>query len=172
MDKYLVELSQIADEVEKLCGLQLVSDAGIPVQELDMDDVVVFCDKNSAQLPQQAMNDLNVNVGRQVVKISYICARLRYYGKKKLDFSDIPCMSDVAKILLGFTEKKNLREQSLVGLNKLVLVLSEVDRKDRVLKNALSYRYLRIFLVLMVYGCNCNAGVIANFIIEQLIVEA
>ena len=65
MDKYLVELSQIADKVEKLCGLQLVSDAGIPVQELDMDDVVVFCNKNSAQLPQQATNDLNVNeIGR------------------------------------------------------------------------------------------------------------
>lgn len=172
MDKYLIELSQVADEIEKLCGLTLTNGDGILIKELDMDDVVVFCDKNSTQLPPKALSDLNVGVGRQIVKISYISDRLHYYGKKKLDFSQIPCMGEVARMLIGFTEKKSLSDKSLVNLNKLVLVLSEVDRKDRVLKNALSYRYLRIFLLLMVYGCSCNAGVIANFILEQLIVEA
>ncbi len=172
MDKYLIELSQVADEIEKLCGLTLTNDDGIQIKELDMDDVVAYCDKSCAQLPPKAVSDLNVGVGRQVVKVAYINNRLHFYGKKKLDFSQIPCMTDVARTLIGFTEKKSLCEKSLVDLNKLVLVLSEVDRKDRVLKNALSYRYLRIFLLLMVYGCSCNASVIANFILEQLIVEA
>lgn len=170
MDKYLVEMNKIATDIEGLCGLSLRTDEGVLVGDMNMDDVIAYCAENSSKLPPNALKDLNVSIGRKVVLLSYISCRLHFFGKKKLDFSAIPCMKEIASLLIRFTEKRNLSDDLLSHLNKAVVILAEVDNKDRTAKKTLSYRYLRIFLLLVIYGSNCNAGVVAVFILEQLIV--
>lgn len=172
MDKYLVELNRIATDIEHLCGLSLITADGVAVGAMDMDDVVAYCSQNSSKLSPTALKDLNVGVGRKAVLLSYLSDRLHFYGKKKLDFSAIPCMKELASLLIQFTEKKNLSNDLLKGLNRSVMILTEVDHKDRTVKKTLGYRFLRIFLLLVVYGNNCNASVVANLILEQLVVGA
>ena len=170
MDKYIVELNKVATSIEELCGLALKTDDGITVGDMNADDVVAYCSENYAKLPPNAVKDLKVGIGRKVVLLAYMSCRLHFFGKKKLDYSAFPCMKEVASLLLQFTEVKNLSDDILPALNRAVMILADIDSKDKTVKKTLSYRYLRIFLLLVVYGSNSNAGIVASFILEQLIV--
>ena len=170
MDKYLVELDKIASSIEEACGLNLVGDQGIPIHNLQIDDVVQFCDNNS-RLPKQALKDLNVTISRQIVKLAYANARMNYFKKKKLDFSMIPCLSVVADALMCFTVKSVISNEQLIYVDKVIVILTEVVAKDKTAKNMLSYRFIRIFILLIIYGCNCSAGILADFLLHQMIVD-
>lgn len=170
MDKYLVELEKIATAMEEVCGLGIERD-GVPVRQLRAEDVMQFCNDNNAKLPRQALKDLNVSVSRQAVKLAYTTSRMHYFNRKKLDFSNIPCLMEIAQTLMFFTQKQELTKEQLVQLDKIIMILSEIDQKDKEQKSTLVYRYLRLFLLLIIYGCYCNAGIVADLLLRQMIVR-
>lgn len=164
MDKYVVELARIASELENLCDISKCGGQ-------DISSVLEHCSEKFEALPKGALRDLNVEISRRVLQLSYTKDRLAYYGKRKLDYSNYPLMKDVAKALLAFTEKKKLEQDRLSELNKVIIILSSIEEKDSAVMNTLGYQYLRIFLVLIVYGSYCNASILARFVIEQMIIK-
>lgn len=164
MDKYVVELSRIITELEGLCGITDTMTGGI-------EEVLNQCGEKFSSLPQGALKDLNFSVGHRILQLSYTKDRLAYYGKRKLDYSNYPMIRETAKALLAFTDKRQVNKNMLNELNTIIIILSGIEVKDPSVTGTLGYRYLRIFLVLVVYGLFCNASIVSRFIIEQLIVE-
>lgn len=171
MDKYLSEMEGIADNLEELCGLSISKSNGGDWRDSGIEDVLNFCLNESQKLPAESVKALNASVGRKIVLLSYVNERLKFYNKKKLDFSWMPCMSEVAKTLLPFTQKSTVTPVALNALDKCILVLSDVDNRNRHAVDLLGYRYLRLFLVLVSYNFLCSASIVADFILSQLIVR-
>lgn len=170
MAKYLAELNRIADDLENLCGLRLTQN-GRPVLDMGVEEVMDFCQQQRLKLPPKSLKDLNVSVSRKMVILTYVESKLRYYNRKKLDFSGFVCMTDIAKTLLTFSERKSVTDDALVQLDRFIIILSDIEEKDSTIRTQLSFRFLRLFLVFAVYGFFCNVGIMSQFILEQLIVK-
>lgn len=171
MDKYVKELTQLVSGLEEDCGLCLKAGDGLEYYKMDMVDVMNYCANQIDISPTDAVKELNRRIGRKMVLLSYVSSRLTFFGKKRLDYSAYPCMTEVAKALLAFTSKASLNVDALQRLDNVLIVMDELDRKDKEIRKSLGYRYLRLFLVLALYGSYCNASIVASFILEQFIVR-
>ena len=170
-DSYILKLGEIASEIEKAYGLAEVNEMGLAYAKLDIEDVISHVSGELKKLPKEEVFKRNQSAGRAVVLAAYISGRLSFFGKVKLDYSEYPRMSVVAGILLAFTKKKTVTEYNYRQLNKIITVLAKVDQKFINHRFGLGYRYLRIFLLLILYGSYSNAGIIASFILDQFIAK-
>lgn len=170
-DAYVDKLEQIVAQIEELYGLCEKSEVGLEYWKVDVQDVIAFVSKRVSGMSKDELKQVNSQVGRKVVMLSYLKDRMTYFGKKKLDFSEMPCMATIAKILITFTARGTIVPDSLQSLNKVILILSKIDVKNVKYRYSLAYRYLRIFIVMALHGNYCNASVIASIILEQIIVK-
>lgn len=166
----MAELENIVTEVEKLCGLGLSSEDGVPISTMSVDAILDYCMKQESSLPKESVKALNESVGRKMVLLSYLNSRMRYFEKQKIDFSEIPCMRIVSRSLLAFTSSKTVDNAALATLDKCVIVLDDVANKYPKVTKTLAYRYLRIYLVLIAYGFLFHAGIVADLILNQIII--
>lgn len=171
MDKYLAELNRIVTEMEDICGLNLKTKDGRVYASVGIEELIEFCFSEAEKLPRETLKTLNSNIGKKTVLLSYVRERLDFYGKKKIDFSGIPCMGEVAKTLLPFTQKETITDAAFAQLDKCMLVLANLEAKDSMVRSKLAYRYLRIFVVLVAYNLACAASIVAGLILSQLIVR-
>ena len=82
----------------------------------------------------------------------------------------MPCLYDVASVLFKFTAKKSITSDTFTDLDKCIMVLEDMEKtKGNV--NTLSYRLLRIFVLCVCYGLLCNAGIVADFALSQMIAK-
>ena len=114
---------------------------------------------------------MNASAGRALVPLSYTRDRLDYYNKKRLDYSRYPGMLEVSSVLLKFTHVETVNEDSLRNINMIIEVLTEIDSRYMNFRGGLGYRYLRIFVVLAVFGNYFNAAIVARFILYQFVVK-
>lgn len=170
-DTYLTKLEQIVASIEGIYGLTAKSELGLEYWKADMTDVISAVSIAASGMSKENVHARNVAAGKQVVLLAYVKERMSYYKKKKLDFSSFPCMQIIAQILLAFTSRDRITVDSVKDLNKIVFIMSEIDAKDVKCRYLLSYRYLRIFIIMALYGNYCNASVIASLILEQIIVK-
>lgn len=171
MDKYLVELDKITTDVEKLCGLGIKSGDGIPYVDKSIIEITEFCISEADKLPSESIKALNASVGKKMVLLSYVAARLKYFNKKKVDFSMIPCMPDIANVLIQFTKKGNIDDDALVQLDKCIIILSDVEKKSPAVRKMISFRLLRLFVILIAYSFMCSASIVADLLLLQVIVK-
>lgn len=107
---------------------------------------------------------------KSIVHLSYISHRMKFYKKIRLDYSKYPNMGQVSEILLIFTSKITKSEE-LKKINSIIVILSQIDAKTAKMRNAMGYRFLRIFVVILLNGNISHASVIADFILNQFIIE-
>ena len=79
-------------------------------------------------------------------------------------------LREVAEILDKFQDKKNFNK-CVAQLNKIIQVLNALDTKSVKARSGLGYRYLRIFVVLVMYRSSCNAAIVASFILSQILMK-
>lgn len=170
-DSYLAKLDKLLGSMEDLVGLNELMPSGERLTNANISDVIQFINAKVKTLSKEEISSVNISVGKNTVLISYISGRLTFYRKLRLDYSVYPCMDVVANVLLEFRLKSNITQESLRNLNKIVCILSEIDTHYLNYRFSLSYRFLRIFLIMIVYGNYCNASIIASFILEQLTLE-
>lgn len=168
MDKYLVELGRVIANLEDVCGLNMKNPDGVEYRKLSINDVLAYCAKSSKSIPRESLKELNVIAGRQTAKLTVIMSKLSYYGKRKLTFEQFPCLDQIAKTLLGCTKKAYANSISGADLQTVSVILETVERKDVTAHETLSFRFIRVLLCLIIYGCKYNAGVIAEFLIKQM----
>lgn len=162
-DNYTNALTDVLHSLEQIYGItELVSssDTGIV-------SIVTAIDSNLRNLPAAEQAQQNVEAGKQVVLLSYLFFRLKYFKSDRLDFSTIPAMGQILKILEMFTEKKNFNR--CVGqVNQIIKALDKVDKESSKARYGLGYCYLRIFIVMVMYRNACNASIVANLLIQQI----
>lgn len=168
-DSYVQKLGEIVWELEQLYGLAETNDLGVQYVELEIGDVINYENSLIMSSSADAKKGRNFDAGKYTVLVAYINDRLNFYGKKKLNYSDYPRMDVVAQCLWRFLQKNTIDAQALNSLNKVIYVLQEVDSRFVQHKFGLGYRFLRMFIVFAMWGNYCNAGVLARFIIDQLI---
>ena len=59
--------------------------------------------------------------------------------------------------------------QNKLAVGELCLMLSEFDEEDATVMQTLSYMYLRIFIVLVLCENYCDASIIADLLLSQLV---
>lgn len=166
MDSYVKSLTEIAQSIESTYGITEIAKAAS-----DIASIINGVDKLVLSLDAKEIASRNEEVGKSIVLLSYLSFRLEYFESVRLDFGNFPVMQEVAEILDLFQNKKNFN-RCAVQINKVIQVLDAVDSKSMKARSGLGYRYLRIFVVLVMYRSSCNAAVVAQFILKQLLMKA
>jgi predicted YcjX-like family ATPase len=169
-DRYVVTLNKILDNLEEIYGLNATVN-GDRLANLQIADVVAFYNNQINGFQKQDVSNLNAAAGKELILLSYLSQRMHYFNKKRIDFSHYPNMKIVSKILISFTKASSINEKSMRSINKIISLLVEIDKRHINLHNSLSYRYLRIFIILVMFGNFCNASVVADFLLNQIIVR-
>ena len=169
-DSYISALGEIVVNLENVYNMNATVN-GIKLQDSPIVDIVAYYNSKLKEYSNEQLNNLKKAAGTAVVPLSYLTLRMRYYNKKRLDFSKYPNMKAVAKILITLTKAGNLNSSTVREVNKIIALLEAIDRKYVKYRNALAYRYLRIFIIMFMHGNYVNAFVVADFIINQFIIR-
>lgn len=170
-DNYLQKLDALATSMEELCGLLEEDTDGCRIYKKNIVSVMNYVNQKVLHLSNAERKSINIANGKLVVLVSYVSCRLTFYQKRRLDFSAFPFMDTVVSVLLQFNRKASITSDSLNDLNKIIYVLSCVDKSSVDLRVSLSYRFLRLVVIFILYGNYCNASVLISFILEQLCIK-
>lgn len=170
MDKYISTLTRIASNTEAILGFNITAKDGLSVSQLPIDSILIYFDEELEKLSDEAAKVFNRNVGKKIASIAYVSCRLEFLGKKKIDFSGIPCGKIIAESLIPFTRRELINAQTIIGIDKCVHILGTVESAGAVPESNLAYRYLRLFVILASIGMFNHAAVIANLLLTQMIV--
>lgn len=168
-DRYLTKLAEIVSTLEDVYGLHDSNENGVKYIELDISDVIDYENRKVLNTSADDKKLKNIEAGKSTVLIAYIKDRLEFYGKRKLQYVGYPRTDVIAACLLKFICRETMTSRALNELNKVIFVLQEVDSKLVQHKFGLGYRFLRIFIVMALWGNYCNASVIARLVLNQLV---
>ncbi len=164
-DSYVVQLDRILSEIEST--YDIFEDR----QHLDdMRSVIRRVDSQVVAMSSEDIMQQNMEVGKQIVMLSYLCFRLSYFKCVRLDYSKFPVMQEIVDVLDLYRDKQNFN-RAVRQVNKIIKVLVELDSISAKARAGLGYRFLRIFVVMVMYRNSCNAAIIAEFIIQQICIR-
>lgn len=169
-DSYIVALSDIISDLENIYGLTEQVN-GTYLWKFDIIDVIQAVKSKRNSIDSAIEYDMNIAAGKATVLLSYVSARMTFFNKKRLDYSSYPAMKTVGNILIQFTNSSTVTKDTIKLVNKIIVVLSQIDNKYVNHRYGLGYRYLRIFIVLILYGNYTNASVVADFILNQFVTK-
>lgn len=163
-DSYTNLLTTAIQTLEDIYGVS-------SVKETNIVSIINGVDKIILNSSVEEITARNVEAGKQIVLVSYVFFRLGYFESARLSYDLFPAMDKVLEILDLFRDKRKFNK-SVRQLNQIIGIMAEVDNNSAKGRWGLGYRYLRIFIVLVMYKSSCNASVIANFIIQQVMLKA
>ena len=122
VDTYLQSLANICKKVESAYGMR----DELNLANRDIKEVVAEINRRVTTEGVESIDSRNLAASKSLVLLSYISIRLKYYNKKRLDFSKYPGMRSAARVLINFTKQRTVNMQTMRSLNKLI-VLSKSD---------------------------------------------
>lgn len=163
-DSYTSYLIKIVSELERIYE--------VPVSGLENDikSVIKVMDQNAVSAPSSVISEKNTEAGKQIVLLAYITARMSYFESVRLDFSMFPAMQEVADILNLYRDRKNFNRCAR-RMNEILKVLADADMHSAKARQGLGYRFLRMFVILVMYRNSCNASIVATMLLEQMILK-
>lgn len=170
-DVYTKALSTILNDLENVYGLKTVDKTGTrKLCDLDVEECLLQLQDSITHSTKATRSEKDRKALKSIVHLSFISHRMKFYKKIRLDYSKYPNMGQVSEILLIFTNKITKSEE-LKKINSIIVILSQIDAKTAKMRNAMGYRFLRIFVVILLNGNISHASVIADFILNQFIIE-
>lgn len=166
-DRYIQALGTIVRRVEGLYGY----DKSNPITGKGILDVIADINTFVEKTSPADLKAFNSAVGKELVPLAYISQRLKFFGKKRLDYSKYPGMRSVAKVLLYFTKQRTVNLNSIRDVNKIIELLNTIDHSYINFQGACGYMYLRCFVLLVLTGNYCNASIVADFILNQFVTK-
>lgn len=170
-DSYFNKLKEIADSLETVYELDKTNQLDVCYAKLDIKTVVNYASQCASTLSKEQLYERNSESGKYVVLLTYVIMRLEFYQKYELSYENYPYVDTIAEILLKFTRIDLLTREAMQDLNKIVAILKEIDSKFVKFRFSLSYRYLRLFIVMILHKNYWNASVIAKLLLAQMIVK-
>lgn len=161
-DRDVSILSTLLNRIESAYGMY--ADAALDIAEL-----VERWNQQFADMEKDELQELQAEALDAIILLSFTTDRLEFFGKKRLDFSKYPAMPKVVNILLQFVSADSINEESVRSVNMIVELLVEIDRRFMNFKGGLGYRFLRVFVMLVLAGNYLGASIVARFILTQLV---
>lgn len=166
-DVYVSALSNILKGLEEVYG----------IKTLDPKNTMLFVDlKKSLEtqlktMDKKAIRKRNKKACEKIVLLSYIVTKMRFYGYVRLTYNSYPSLDKVIPTILKFTQKSTITPEAYKELTKVIILINEIDKRQIQLKTQLSYRYLRMFLILVINRELAGASIVADFILNQMVVR-
>jgi hypothetical protein len=163
-DRRFVSLAYIIQELEKIYGINgdLTKSPILEVKKKVTDDVKSLSKSELAKRNQEATTC--------IILLAYESNSMRFYNESRLTFNGFVELNKMAKILIQFTKRKTITKKSLNDVSKIIRLLDYVEKSAKV-RASLSYKYIRIFIVLLINSSTCNASIVADFILNQFVVR-
>lgn len=168
-DSYITTLSNIIINLETKYGLKKNNSDGTNYSNLSIMEVKAIVEKDLKTKTKEEIEEINELAGQDIILLAYLVNRIKFYNYVKLDYRYYPLMDSIALILLKYTKASTINREAIYSTSKLIILLDELDKKEVRLRTGLAYKYLRIFIILVMYRSYCNASVVADFIIRQLV---
>lgn len=163
-DPYIVALSKIIYSLEKIYGIKKHDSRGI-------DDIVSQIQSDVLNLDSDIIFQKNEEAGQHCVMLSYISRRLMYYGSQKLSYRNYPALLDIVDVLIKFLKASTVDVEAERELGKIITLIREIEKYKIGLRMGLSYRFLRLFVIMCLYQNKFNASIVSEFIISQLTID-
>lgn len=170
-DAYVTVLSRLILSMEKVYGLSKKNNSGIAYADTGIREIVSMIKNDLSTHSKDEILEMNKSVGKDVILLSYLCNRIRFFSYVKLNYKKYPALKEIATLLISFTKKSTIGAQERRSLNRIIVLLDEMDKKQPAVRVGLAYKYLRMFAIMVMYGNLCNASVLADFILNQFIVK-
>ena len=166
-DMYTSALSRILLSVEKVYGLDEIDpDCGVTMLEIK-----AITERQLSGMSKEEIIGRNRKAAECIIPLPFISMKLKYFGYIRLSFSKYPGLQQVVDVLLKFTNKKTVTMDAYKELNRIIILLNEIDKKQIQLKAHLAYRYLRMFVILLLNNNMYCASIFADLILNQLIIK-
>lgn len=137
--------------------------------DMDISYVVSFLKERVADFTDDELRKINIHANKSIIIIAFISQRLRYNNESEiLDFKMYPKLKFIAMLLFKFTNKKTVDNEALKSVNALIELLAQIDELYIEAKKCMSYKFLRMFILLILFDSYDSAGVLAELIISQM----
>lgn len=163
MDIYLSAIFNCLSEIENVYFRQLAINTGE-----DIASIMNALSAGKCALSTDQIMKMNDKIGEHVITLSYLIFRMKFYGIKKLDFSQIPELDSIVQILLPFTQNESVNAVNLKKVNRVVQILADLDKNNVSARTGLGYKALRLCLVLLLFGAYASASILITLILEQI----
>lgn len=163
-DSYAASLGGICDRIEEIYAIKDF----VERQNSDIVSVIKMLDKNIVSLQKPDIAGWNAEAGKQIVLLSYLCFRLEFFQTLRLDFDMFCAVDEIRKVLLLFTDRNNFTGKNMRAVNRLIKLMAKSDETSTKIRYGLTYRFLRIFITLVMYDSSCNSSIVASFLLQQM----
>ena len=171
-DAYISALSKIIISLESLYGLRDKNKNCVLIGDTGINDVMQCLEQGLATTNADSLNEKNTKASRDLILLAYLSGRMEYFGLTKLNYTHYPALKPVAEVLLAYTKAKNINGDSIHEIGKIIRLLQSVDENQVRLRIGLAYKYLRIFVILVVNKNLTGAYVVADLILSQFRVRS
>lgn len=163
---YLQSLAHILQKLEGILGMYTDVD-GVQAVYLPASSFFKYIKARNVKLPDEERIEVGSKCNFHLNSIAGL-NEITFFNKICiLDFSGYDLLDVVVSLSLSFTRRENLNKTAVICTEKLVKYLEVLEVKYSTIKDSMSYRILRLFLVFSTIGLYSSASIIANFFINQ-----
>lgn len=166
LDVYKATLVHIIHDLESIYDIGSMNKGDIPINSV-MNKI-----KNDFKtLNENEILERNMRAGRVIASLSYCYFRMDFFKIKRLNYKAYPCLDIIIDTLKKYIEFSDISENNKYEINKVIALLNELDKSQPKLVTTMSYRFLRIFILLVLNNSLANASVVAKFVLQQIILN-
>lgn len=125
----------------------------------------------SMKKSKEEKRDACIKCGMYMASLTYINFKSNYRSTSVLDFSAHGRVDLLANLLIPFMKRKNVTSAVKDNVKSLVKYLELLEERNKDFIYSLSYRYIRLFIIFMIYGDYSHAGIVAELILNQLFIS-
>lgn len=166
-DVYGSALSRILLATEKVYGIDSI-DPDSTMTTLELKSRI---ETELKSMSREQVIKRNRLAGEHIMPLPFITMKMKFFGYIRLIYVDYPGLHQTVSVLLRFTNKDTITVEAYKDLNKIIILLNEIDKKQIQLKSHLAYRYLRMFVILLLNNNTFCASIFADLILNQIVVK-
>lgn len=159
-------LNLIVNQLEIGLGLNATINGSV-VKQLPLKSFLNQFKKNLSQCNESKLLEFRTNLIKFSSTLSYLDHSITFKGGKYLDFTLYDDLQVLAVNLIAYCDSNKSKDFKENNLKVLVEYLSILEQKHSTLMETLSYKFIRIFILLLCMGCDVDAFITCSFIKNQ-----
>lgn len=169
-ENYLKAITFLVNETEVRFGLNTSID-GRPLKSLSIEEFLKVNKKMLSSYGIKARDGFNDEVVKFGGSLSYLNNRISFFNIKILDFSHYEHLDTLLSLLLDCQESRDVKMFKQEKFYSLIEYVRFIEGSHGSIKNTLSYRYIRLFLMLASCNLIADSSVVAQFLREQILIS-
>lgn len=166
-DYYTEHFSKLVLELEDICGLNKTV-RGTKVADLKICDVVAIMKEDKKMLTVKDINQISSQCAKLVCPLLYLSARTTYYDSAVLKFNKYKNLGSLYDTIRGYVGEYSLKQDIKTKNRFLMEFLIYQEQMYSNVLNSLSYRFIRLLLILVLIGDYADVSIVAQMIAMQI----